>query len=176
MPEKTLSLAANRRKADCRKRNEECRLWQSERQSMPKEMSMGCTLQKWRPYGQRQWFEWRSTLLLCMTMYVQHWHRVRPNFPIFNEITRHTMILPNDNALRVHFSLAEKMTTMKSDGACYVVNDRMQVQQQKNNNRWWNKGWQFNASPSCWWAVHHQVRQLLWKMTMAGAKARTWMI
>ncbi len=45
------------------------------------------------------------------------------------------MILPNDNALRVHFSLAVKMTTVKPHGACNVVNDRMQVQQQKNNNR-----------------------------------------
>jgi hypothetical protein len=31
-----------------------------------------------------------------------------PEFSNFNEITRHTMILPNDNALRVYFSLAEK--------------------------------------------------------------------
>jgi hypothetical protein len=45
------------------------------------------------------------------------------------------MILPNDNASRVHFSLAEKMTTsMKPDGACNVVNDAMQVRQQKKNN------------------------------------------
>ncbi len=51
-----------------------------------------------------------------------------------NEITRHTMILPNDNALRVHFSIAEKMTTVKPDGACNVFNDTRQVRQQKNNN------------------------------------------
>jgi hypothetical protein len=38
------------------------------------------------------------------------------------------MILPNDNAI------AEKMTTLKPDGACNVVNDTMQVRQQKNNN------------------------------------------
>ncbi len=44
------------------------------------------------------------------------------------------MMLPNDNAVRVHFSLAENMTTVKPDGACNVVNDTMQVQQQKNNN------------------------------------------
>ena len=44
------------------------------------------------------------------------------------------MILPNDNALRVHFSIAEKMTTVKPDGACNVFNDTMQVRQQKNNN------------------------------------------
>jgi hypothetical protein len=44
------------------------------------------------------------------------------------------MILPNDNALRVHFSIAEKMTSMKPDGACNVFNDTMQVRQQKNNN------------------------------------------
>ncbi len=93
----------------------------------------------WRPtmFNPRQRFEWQqSTFLLCTTMFVQqHWHCVRPNFPIFNEITRHTMILPNDNALRVHFSFAEKMTTsMKPDGACYLVNDTVQVRQQKKNN------------------------------------------
>jgi hypothetical protein len=44
------------------------------------------------------------------------------------------MILPNDNPLRVHFSIAEKMTTVKPDGACNVFNDTMQVRQQKNNN------------------------------------------
>ena len=44
------------------------------------------------------------------------------------------MMLPNDTASRVHFSLAEKMTTVKPDGACNVVNDTMQVRQQKNNN------------------------------------------
>ncbi len=44
------------------------------------------------------------------------------------------MILPNDNALRVHFSIAEKMTTVKPDGACNVFNDTMQMRQQKDNN------------------------------------------
>jgi hypothetical protein len=44
------------------------------------------------------------------------------------------MILPNDNALRVHFRIAEKMTTVKPDGACNGFNDTMQVQQQKNYN------------------------------------------
>ena len=43
------------------------------------------------------------------------------------------MMLPNDTALRVHFSLAEKMTTVKPDGACNVVNDTTQVRQQKSN-------------------------------------------
>jgi hypothetical protein len=60
---------------------------------------------------------------------------VRLSFPIFNEITRQTMMLPNDNELRVHFSLAEKMTTVESDGACNVFNDTMKVRQQKKNNK-----------------------------------------
>jgi hypothetical protein len=66
----------------------------------------------------------KQRLILCMTMYVQHCNCVRL---IFNENQDTHNDASNDEALRIKTSLAETMTTVKTNNIPNVANGMIKV-------------------------------------------------